>query len=100
MPYIKKSDRDKLDFNIQEMVYSIDDLHRDVIDRPGLVNYTITRIVARSLEPEDGWGYHSLSRAIAVLRDAATEMERRLMAPYEDQKIRDNGDVPEYMQCE
>lgn len=70
----------------------------DVLKRPGPTNYVITRIVARALKPDDGWSYHSISRAIAVLRDAATEMERRLMAPYEDDKSAENGDIMEYME--
>lgn len=95
MPYIKQVQRDRLDPRIDGLVDILRGIAK-VKDRPGTTNYSITRIVAGALQPETGWSYHSLSRAIAVFRDAATEMERRLMAKYETEKIAENGDVPEY----
>lgn len=99
MPYIKHEDRVKLDFAIGEVVYALKQTAPDVFKRPGPTNYTITRIVAAALKPDEGWSYHSLSRAIAVLRDAAAEMQRRLMDQREDHVIRENGDVPEYAEA-
>ena len=96
MPYIKDEQRAKINYLIVGTVNGINYIESDVLKKPGIVNYVITRIVARSLKPKDGWSYHSLSRAIAVLRDAAAEMERRLMAPYEQGKRGENGDVMEY----
>jgi len=98
MPYIKQEDRIGLNTVIDDAIVALQDVAPDVLKRPGPTNYMITRIVAGSLKPKEGWSYHSISRAIAVLRDAATEMERRLMGPREDVVIKDNGDVPEY--CE
>lgn len=96
MPYIKKTMRALLNCYIETLKNHI--IHEEpiIFNRPGVVNYAITRLVAGSLKPVDGWSYHSLSRAIAVLRDAATEMERRLMAKREDKAIQDNGDIQEY----
>lgn len=96
MPYIIKNDRSNLDPAIFEIVDRLEKVAPDILKRPGPTNYVVTRIVAGALKPAEGWSYHSLSRAIAVLRDAATEMERRLMAKREDQVIIENGDVPEY----
>lgn len=96
MPYIKQEDRDWLDMSINTVIARLHTVSLDVLTRPGPTNYAITRIVAGALKPEGGWSYHSISRAIAVLRDAATEMERRLMGPREDVVIKENGDVPEY----
>jgi len=84
----------------------------------GDLNYCVTRIVLGSLKPEGGWGYHSLSDAIAVcngsadtiidecgveskttdpcvsvFRDVADEIKRRLLGPYEDKCIFKNGDM-------
>jgi len=85
----------------------------------GDINYTLTRIVLESLKPESGWSYHSLSNAVALMnnvadilinamdddnlvdlyrlvsipRDVATEIERRLLGPYEDTAILKNGDI-------
>lgn len=85
----------------------------------GDVNYTLTRIVLESMKPEGGWGYHTLSDCVALMnnvadilircmdgddlidllflvsipRDVATEIERRLLGPYEDTAILKNGDM-------
>lgn len=96
MPYIKQEDRVQLNHTIDNAVNRLKGVAPNVVTRCGSTNYVITRIVAGALKPEEGWSYHSISRAIAVLRDAATEMERRLMGPREDVVIRQNGDVPEY----
>lgn len=95
MPYINKNDRTFLDGYIHQIVNQLK--LKDLFSRPGDVNYTITRIVAGSMKPDfEGWSYHSLSRAIAILNDSKTEMERRLMAKREDQVIANNGDLEEY----
>ena len=97
MPYIKPELRARINSYLHELTEQICFMEHDVIKRPGIVNYVISRIAAITLKPEEGWSYHSLSRAIAVLRDAATEMERRLMAKREDQVIKDNGDLEDYL---
>jgi hypothetical protein len=68
----------------------------DVLRRPGIVNYVVTRLVASTLEPDEGWSYHSISRALAVLSDAKAEMRRRLMDVIENNAIVRNGDLQEY----
>jgi hypothetical protein len=96
MPYIKRNDREIVDGTIDRTIAALVFGFPDIFNRPGPVNYVITRIVASSLKPPTGWSYHSISRAIAVLRDAATEMERRLMAHREKEAINENGDIEEY----
>ena len=87
----------------------------------GDANYCICRILLESMKPETGWGYHSLSDvvmacdaaislvyvvqleqgledaqvadALSVLGDVITEIERRLLGPYEDKAILKNGDM-------
>ncbi len=100
MPYIKEHDRTTLNFAIDEIVTQLGWLQPDVLKRPGPTNYVVTRIVARTLKPEEGWSYHSISRALGVLRDAAAEMQRRLMDTREDAAIENNGDIPEYSSSE
>jgi hypothetical protein len=92
MPYIKKEQRSYFDQSIAAIVDALVSSECS----PGDVNYVVSRIVAGAMKPEDGWTYHSLSHAVSVLRDAATEMERRLMGPYEKKAISRNGDIPEY----
>ena len=38
-------------------------------------------------------GYNSFKNYLGELRQAATEIERRLLATYEDKKIIENGDI-------
>jgi hypothetical protein len=87
----------------------------------GDANYCICRILLEAMKPETGWGYHSLSDtvmacdaainlvydvqreqkledfqvadAVSVLGDVVTEIERRLLGPYEDTAILKNGDL-------
>ena len=87
----------------------------------GDANYCVCRILLESMKPETGWGYHSLSDtviacdvainlvydarrdqkledaqvadAISVLCDVVTEIDRRLLGPYEDTAILKNGDL-------
>lgn len=58
----------------------------------GELNYLITRLVARYIERR-GERYSVLNEAVGVLECAKLELYRRLAAPYEDGKIRENGDV-------
>lgn len=92
MPYIKSERRTFLNREIGNLV----DKLRDLGSVKGDVNYTITRVVLGAMCPESGWSYQTLSDAVAALKDAATEVERRLLAPYEDKAKERNGDVPEY----
>ena len=98
MPYIRREQRsavdDILDNLVQEVLYKEPALKL----RKGFLNYIVTRIVLKTMRPDMGWSYTSISDAISVLRDAATEMERRLMAKREDYAIKENGDMPEYIQ--
>jgi len=87
----------------------------------GDANYCLCRILLETLKPATGWSYHSLSDvvialdaatnfvydaqreqeledtatapALSVLYDATTEIERRLIGPYEDGAILKNGDM-------
>lgn len=90
MPYISIGNRMALDPIIDGLVKRL----RMIECRPGDCNYTVTRVVLEALRPGDGaWDYHTLSDAVRVLRDAATEIERRLLGPYEDTVILKNGDL-------
>lgn len=91
MPYIPRDRRDKLDPFVDEVV----DQLRLIDATKGDVNYVVTRIALEALRPLNTWSYHTLSAAVGALKDAAAEIERRLLGPYEDQAILKNGD----MQC-
>lgn len=89
MPYINVGNRMALDPIIDGLVKRL----RSIECRPGDCNYTVTRIVLEALRPGTGWSYHDLHDAVGLLRDAAAEIERRLMGPYEDTTILKNGDL-------
>jgi broad-specificity NMP kinase len=87
MPYIKPEIRERFQHFVR------------VIEEPcppvsaGELNYIITRLVAHFIGTPS---YGSINTAIGVLECAKLELYRRLAAPYEDKKISENGDIPEY----
>jgi hypothetical protein len=85
MPYIKQEDRNR--FNA--FTRSIDELE---IKSPGELNYLITVLTHRylNMKPES---YQMYNDAIGALEGAKLELYRRHVAAYEDEKIRENGDV-------
>jgi hypothetical protein len=55
----------------------------------GDLNYILYVFCKRHIEP----GYNNYKNFCGELRQCATEIERRLLAKYEDEKILANGDV-------
>jgi predicted DNA-binding protein with PD1-like motif len=79
VPYIKQQDRDDLDDKI-----SYAGRH---IQNPGELNYMITRFLNQYLLDA------VINEIIGALECAKLELYRRVAAPYEDLKIKENGDV-------
>lgn len=82
MPYIKQSRRDEV-----EML--IDLMREKNIKADGDLNYILYAFCKRHVEPS----YNNYKNFCGELRQCVTEIERRLLAPYEDEKIEENGDV-------
>jgi hypothetical protein len=59
----------------------------------GELNYAVSRLVDRYLAERGGIRYAHLNEVIGVLECAKLELYRRLAAPYEDEKMRVEGDV-------
>jgi hypothetical protein len=59
----------------------------------GELNYAITRLVDDYLIQRKGIRYEHLNEVIGALECAKLELYRRVAAPYEDQKLRETGDV-------
>ena len=55
----------------------------------GDLNYILFSYCKRYIEPS----YNNYKNYIGELRQCATEIERRLLAPYEDTKREENGDI-------
>lgn len=78
MPYIKCVDRNPL-----------------TADHPrtaGELNWALTRTLVSYLS-DHGESYQTYNDMMGALEGAKLEFYRRKIAPYEDQKIRDNGNV-------
>ena len=58
---------------------------------PGELNYVLTRIVLSYLPAKPG--YTAYNEVLGVLEAVKLELYRRAIAPYEDTKITENGDV-------
>lgn len=80
MPYIKESDRYELDMDPHSTTNS------------GELNYVFTTM-ANSYWQRNGQNYQAFNDIIGALENCKLELYRRMIAPYEDQKIKDNGDV-------
>ena len=84
MPYIKQLRRFQLD------TMAIEDLESE-IKSPGELNYVITRLIDDSYSRRGD--SQSVNDVVGALEGAKLEFYRRVAAPYEDQKARENGDV-------
>lgn len=79
MPYIDKTRRDTL-------------LASNSPQTSGELNFLITTIIINYVE-EKGRCYDTLNSVIGVLECVKLELNRRVIASYEDGKIAFNGDV-------
>lgn len=90
MPYIRQVDRDPIDSAIDALIGQLKANNAT----PGMLNYTITRILTGVAIPEDGLRYANINNMIGVLGCVSHELYRRLGAPYENQACYTHGDVP------
>ena len=59
----------------------------------GELNYKITETIIDYLEERGGLVYSNLNEVVGALECAKLELYRRVILPYEDTKIKENGDV-------
>jgi hypothetical protein len=85
MPYIKQEARDHLDPFIDKLIDEID------YTNMGEINYIITRLCDALVRGDVRYG--KINSLIGVLECAKLELYRRVAAPYENEKIDENGDV-------
>ena len=79
MPYIKQEDRDIVFENMRAA-------------NAGELNFLLTTICLNYFE-EVGGRYQQINDILGALEGCKLEFYRRLAAPYEDVKIKENGDV-------
>jgi hypothetical protein len=82
MPYIRQEDRPVMDLVVKVM--SDADVRAN-----GDLNYILFAFCKRYVSPS----YNNYKNFCGELRQCATEIERRILGPYEDEKIEINGDV-------
>lgn len=58
----------------------------------GELNYAFTELIIKYIERK-GLSYQTINDIVGALEGAKMEFYRRVAAPYEDKKIKENGDV-------
>ena len=84
MPYIVSFRRDKMDPHIEELA--------NLVKSEGEMNYCIFKLASLLIE-RMGESYDNYSMCGSAMEHAKLEWYRRRVAPYEDRKIKENGDI-------
>jgi len=84
MPYIPPKDREPFTESLAGCV--------PYMNRKGDLTYCVY-FLALEMARSRGMNYTNISTAISCLEDAAEELRRRYLNPYEDLKIQENGDI-------
>jgi hypothetical protein len=87
MPYIKNEDRFAL-----APFERPDGSRTRPIRTAGELNFLFTILAIEYIEA-NGLNYQNCNDVVGALDGAKAEFQRRVVAPYEDKKIRENGDV-------
>jgi hypothetical protein len=80
MPYISHEEKIDIDAGMQPAT-------------PGQLTYAITRLAVRFAREQGKIRFATLCLVIGAIVCAAFEFYRRVVAPYEDAKMAQNGDV-------
>lgn len=84
MPYIKQSDRPTYDKDIESLTKNI--------NSSGETNYVITSLL-HLLVQKNGMNYDCVNTLMGVLTCVQQEFYRKVVVPYEELKIQENGDI-------
>lgn len=82
MPYIKKNERSDY------AVFGLEDMSPE---NCGHLNYVFTKII-QSYLAHKGESYQTYNDIVGALDCCKMELYRRKIVPYEDKKIKENGD--------
>ncbi len=82
MPYIKPEQRSEMNKVVNLMA-------KLGVKANGDLNYILYAFCKRTIRP----GYNNYKNFCGELRQCATEIERRMLGPYENLKKDENGDV-------
>jgi len=87
MPYIKMEDRLRVDEGLQDGEF--------ITTNGGELNYVMSLVISEHLA-DNGLSYAVISDILGAIEGAKFEFLRRIVGPYEDQKIAENGDLLTY----
>ena len=82
MPYVKQERRPELNFVVESMA-------RADIKADGDLNYVLFKYCKNFVKPS----YNNYKNFIGELNETIAEIRRRMLAPYEEIKEKENGDV-------
>lgn len=94
MPYIPKEKRKKYDILIDELAHILN-TRADNDELSGELNFVLFRLARLLCDGESGGkrGYARMAVVSSALSEAQAEFRRRVMIPYENEKISLAGDV-------
>mgnify|MGYP001560382711 FL=1 len=92
MPYIDKATRNQLDERIDSFATQVQSIQKGphTTTYAGILNYTCTSLALKLFPQKKYW---VLALVCGVFITVILEYYRRWVAPYEDAKIKENGDV-------
>lgn len=98
MPYIEQQQRKDLDPIIDDLARALmptkAENDKDFVEVGGKLNYSVSRLCAQLVDKPS---YAKIALITGVLENIKQEFYRRLAAPYEDYKIKVNGDVDAFV---
>lgn len=92
MPYIDPDRREVFDPQIDSLVEQLTHFGANEDPKVGEVNYVISKLLVKLLRKR-GISYTLANNLSGVLSCVDKEFYRRWVAPYEDEKIKENGDI-------
>ena len=94
MPYIPKKEREKYNHLIDALAHILN-TRADNDEISGEFNYVLFRLARLLCDGESGGkrGYARMATVSSAMSEAQAEFRRRVMVPYEDDKIGLAGDI-------
>lgn len=83
MPYITPEQKKKIE----------DDFSGNKAENPGELNFMITTLILEYIKGKGAVTYQIVNDVVGALECSKQEFYRRIAAPYEEKKIKENGDV-------
>ena len=93
MPYITEQNREQLQPVLEPLIdFIFDD---KLASNPGPINYIITKICHAYIQGNGYYNYNGFNEMIGILDCVKAEFYRTVVAKYEDEKKKLNGNISE-----